>query len=57
MIRQFIEAYLDKNYKVVSPNGISDEEKTSQLAGLDENTVTDVTSVTTNTASSESVTQ
>lgn len=57
MIRQFIEAYLDKNYKVVSPNGISDEEKTSQLAGLDENTVTDVTSVTTNTSSSESVTQ
>ena len=57
MIRQFIEAYLDKNYKVVSPNSISDGEKASQLAGLDENTATDVTSVTTNTSSSESVTQ
>ena len=57
MIRQFIEAYLDKNYKVVSPSGISDEEKTVQLAGLDESVVTDVTSVTTDSSSSESVTQ
>ena len=44
MIRQFIEAYLDKNYKVVSPNSISDEEKSAQLAGLGEGIVTDASS-------------
>ncbi len=36
MIRQFIEAYFDKNYKVRSPEMITDEEKTDILAGLAE---------------------
>lgn len=36
MIRQFIEAYFDKNYKVRSPIMATDEEKTDILAGLAE---------------------
>lgn len=36
MIRQFIEAYFDKNYKVRSPIMVTDEEKTDILAGLAE---------------------
>lgn len=36
MIRQFIEAYFNKNYTVRSPIMITDEEKTDILAGLAE---------------------
>lgn len=43
MIRQFIEAYFNKNYKVVSPVVLTDEQRAAQLAGLGENAVTDST--------------
>ena len=55
MIRQFIEAYLDKNYKVVSP--VVSGDKTAQLAGLDENAAAESTSVTTAAAPAETTAQ
>ncbi|MGN1305933.1 MAG: penicillin-binding transpeptidase domain-containing protein [Oscillospiraceae bacterium] len=37
MIRQIIEAYFNKNYKVASPNVLTDEERAALLAGIGEN--------------------
>lgn len=37
MIRQLIEAYFNKNYKVVSPKVLTDEERAALLAGIGEN--------------------